>query len=290
MSTEQTDKETRTADRENAMAEQYDENGVITQRFYEAELRRLQTELTKLQYWAKDQDLRIVVLFEGRDAAGKTEMIRRIMQRLNPRMARAVALGKPSDRERKQWYFQRYAKELPAKGEMVFFNRSWYNRAGVEWVMGFCTEEEYRHFLNECPEFERMLVREGFNLVKYWLSVSAEEQERRFQNWMSDPRTRWKFTPIDREARQRWVQYSKAKDAMMAHTNIDEAPWYVVDAEVQKHAHLNCLAHLLSLIPYKDTTPDRVELAERKRQDTGYVRPPMSEQNLVPKIYGGEQG
>jgi polyphosphate kinase 2 len=268
------------------MDEKYDVNGIITPAYYAQELRRLQTELTKLQYWVKDQDLRIVVLFEGRDAAGKTEIIRRIMQRLNPRMARAVALGVPSDRERKQWYFQRYVKQLPAKGEMVFLNRSWYNRAGVEWVMGFCTEEEYRRFLNECPEFERMLVREGFTLLKYWLSVSAEEQERRFQNWMDDPRTRWKFTPIDREALQRWVQYSKAKDAMMAHTNIDEAPWYVVDAEVRRHAQLNCMAHMLSLIPYKDLTPEREELPAREREDTGYVRPPMSAQNLVPEIYG----
>ena len=268
------------------MDEQYDENGIITEAYYRQELNRLQTELSKLQYWARDQNLRIVVLFEGRDAAGKTEMIRRIMQRLNPRIARAVALDKPTDRERKQWYFQRYARHLPAKGQMVFFNRSWYHRAGVEWVMGYCTEQEYRHFLNECPEFERMLVREGFTLLKYWLSVSAEEQERRFQSWVEDPRTRWQFTDVDREARQRWVQYSKAKDAMMAHTDIDEAPWYVVDAEVQKHAQLNCLAHMLSLIPYKDLTPEREELPPRNYEESGYVRPPMSEQNMVPEVYG----
>jgi polyphosphate kinase 2 (PPK2 family) len=170
---------------------------------------------------------------------------------------------------------------------MVFFNRSWYNRAGVEWVMGFCSEQEYNHFLNECPEFERMLVREGFTLLKYWLSVSAEEQERRFQDWMADPRTRWKFTPIDREARLRWVEYSKAKDAMMAHTDIDEAPWYIVDAEVQEHAQLNCIAHMLSLIPYKDLTPELEQLEPRQHEDTGYIRPPMSEQNFVPKVYGG---
>jgi len=275
-------------DKESIM-EKYDENGIITPEYYEQELRRLQTELIKLQYWVRDQNLRVIVLFEGRDAAGKTEVIGRIMQRLNPRMARSVALGKPSDRESRQWYFQRYVRHLPAKGELVFFNRSWYNRAGVEWVMDFCTEEEYRHFLNECPEFERMLVREGFSLIKYWLSVSAEEQERRFQNWMEDPRTRWRFTPIDREARKRWVQYSKAKDAMMAHTNIDEAPWYVIDADVQEHAQLNCMAHLLNLIPYKDLTPEREELPPREREDTGYVRPPMSEQTFVPKIYGGKR-
>jgi polyphosphate kinase 2 len=266
----------------------YDENGIITPEYYEQELRRLQTELIKLQYWVRDQGLRVIVVFEGRDAAGKTEVIGQITQRLNPRLARSVALGKPSDREKRQWYFQRYVEHFPAKGEMVFFNRSWYNRAGVEWVMDFCTEEEYRHFLNECPEFERMLVREGFRLIKYWLSVSAEEQERRFQSWMEDPRTRWRFTPIDREARQRWVQYSKAKDAMMAHTNIDEAPWYVIDADVQEHAQLNCMAHMLNLIPYKDLTPAREGLPPREREDTGYVRPPMSEQTFVPKIYGGE--
>lgn len=274
-------------DKESAM-ETYDENGVITPEYYEQELRRLQTELTKLQYWIRDQGLRVVVLFEGRDGAGKTEMIGRITQRLSPRMARAVALGKPSDREKKQWYFQRYVKHLPAKGESVFFNRSWYNRAGVDWVMEFCTEEEYRHFLNECPQFERMLVREGFRLIKYWLSVSAEEQERRFQSWMRDPRTRWRLTAIDREARKRWVQYSKAKDAMMTHTSIDEAPWYVIDADVHEHAQLNCMAHMLNLIPYKDLTPELETLPPREQEDTGYVRPPMSQQNLVPKIYGGE--
>ncbi len=268
--------------------DKYDELGVITPEYYEQELRRLQTELIKLQYWVKDQGLRVIVLFEGRDAAGKTETIATITQRLNPRLARSVALGKPSDREKKQWYFQRYVKHFPAKGEMVFFNRSWYNRAGVEWVMDFCTEEEYRHFLNECPEFERMLVREGFRLVKYWLSVSAEEQEHRFQSWMQDPRTRWRLTPIDREARKRWVQYSKAKDAMMAHTNIEEAPWYVLNADVQEHAQLNCMAHLLNLIPYKDLTPEREKLPPREKEDTGYVRPPMSEQNFVPEIYGGK--
>jgi polyphosphate kinase 2 len=268
--------------------EKYDENGVITLEYYEQELRRLQTELIKLQYWVRDQGLRVIVLFEGRDAAGKTEMIGRIMQRLNPRMARAVALGKPSDREKQQWYFQRYVNHFPAKGELVFFNRSWYNRAGVEWVMDFCSEEEYRHFLNECPEFERMLVREGFRMIKYWLSVSAAEQEHRFQSWMRDPRTRWRLTPIDREARKRWVQYSKAKDAMMAHTNFDEAPWYVIDADVPEHAQLNCIAHMLNLIPYKDLTPELEKLPPREKEDTGYVRPPMSQQNFVPKIYGGD--
>ncbi len=272
-----------------AIVEKYGENGVITPEYYAQELRRLQTELIKLQYWIKDQGLRVIIVFEGRDAAGKTDIIGRMTQRLNPRMARSVALGVPSDREKRQWYFQRYVQHFPAKGEIVFFNRSWYNRANVEWVMDFCTEEQYRHFLNECPDFERMLVREGFTLIKYWVSVSAEEQERRFRSWMEDPTTRWRFTPIDREARQRWVQYSKAKDAMMAHTSIDEAPWYVVDGDVQEHAQLNIMVHILNLISYKDLTPEFEELPPREGMDTGYVRPPMSEQNFVPMVYGADQ-
>ncbi len=265
---------------------EYDENGAITPEHYEQELRRLQTEMVKLQYWVKDQGLRVIILFEGRDAAGKGGTIKQITQRLNPRIVRSVALGVPSDREKRQWYYQRYTSHFPAKGEIVFFNRSWYNRAGVEWVMEFCTEDEYRLFLNECPQFERMLVREGFLLLKYWLSVSAEEQERRFQSWMQDPRTRWRLTNIDREARQRWVQYSKAKDSMMAHTNINEAPWYVVNAEIQEHAHLNTMAHILNLLTYKDLTPELEKLEPRPEQDTNYVRPPMSEQNFVPEVYG----
>jgi polyphosphate kinase 2 len=266
--------------------ERYDENGVITQDHYEEELQRLQTELIKLQSWVGEKDLRVVVLFEGRDAAGKSTMIQKFTNPLNPRSAHVVALGKPSDRENRLWYFQRYARQLPAKGEMAFFNRSWYNRAGVEWVMGFCTEEEYRKFLRECPQFERMLVREGFMLLKYWLSVSREEQERRFQQWMADPRMRWRFTDIDRAARDKWVEYSKAKDAMMSHTDLDEAPWYVVDADVPRHAQLNCMAHLLSLISYQDLTPEREQLPPPDIEDEGYVRPPMTQQRLVPNIYG----
>ncbi|OQY30583.1 MAG: polyphosphate kinase 2 [Chloroflexota bacterium] len=268
------------------MIEKYTEKGVITPKYYEQELRRLQTEMVKLQHWVKNQGLRVIILFEGRDAAGKTEMIKQITQRLNPRIVRSVALGVPSDKEKRQWYYQRYVKHFPAKGEIVFFNRSWYNRAGVEWVMNFCTEDEYRHFLNECPQFERMLIREGFILIKYWLSVSAEEQEKRFQSWMQDPRTRWRLTPIDREARKRWVEYSKAKDAMMAHTNINEAPWYVVNAEIAEHAQLNTIAHILNLITYKDLTPEQEKLPPREEKDTNYVRPPMSEQNFVPEVYG----
>jgi polyphosphate kinase len=265
-----------------------DENGVITPEHYHEELQRLQTELIKLQSWVAEQQLRVLILFEGRDAAGKTDMIQRFANPLNPRSARTVAWGKPSDRESREWYFQRYVRQLPARGEMVFLNRSWYNRAGVEWVMGFCTEQEYRKFLQECPEFERMLAREGFTLLKYWLSVSREEQDRRFQRWMADPRKRWRFTDIDRAARDKWVEYSKAKDAMMAHTDIAEAPWYVVDADVPEHAQLNCMAHVLSLVSYQDLTPDREQLPPRDVEDDGYVRPPMAEQNRIPQIYGGD--
>jgi polyphosphate kinase len=265
----------------------YDDAGIITPEYFEQELARLQTELTKLQYWVANQGLRVLIVLEGRDAAGKTTLIQHLMHPLNPRLAGVVALGKPSDRERKEWYFQRFVRHLPAKGEMTFFNRSWYNRAGVEWVMGFCTEEEYRHFLQECPSFERMLVREGFTLIKYWLSVSAEEQERRFQSWMDDPAQRWKFTDVDRAARTRWVEYSKAKDAMMAHTDIDEAPWYLVDGDVKEHAVLNTMAHLLTLLPYKDLTPEHEELEPRPEIESGYQRPPLSEHREVPSIYGG---
>lgn len=267
---------------------QYDENGIITPEYYEEELERLQTELIKLQSWVAEKELRVLILFEGRDAAGKSEMIQKFTNPLNPRSARTVALGKPSDRENREWYFQRYVRQLPAKGETAFFNRSWYNRAGVEWVMGFCTEEEYRKFLRECPEFERMLAREGFTMLKYWLSVSRDEQERRFQQWMADPRRRWRFTDIDRAAREKWVEYSKAKDAMMAHTDIEEAPWYVVDADVSEHAQLNCMAHVLSLISYQDLTPEREELSPTDIEEEGYVRPPMTKQNQIPKVYGGD--
>ena len=213
--------------------------------FYEAELVRLQEELVKLQYWIKENGLKVVVLFEGRDAAGKGGVIKRITERTNPRIVRVVALGTPSDREKTQWYFQRYVPHLPAEGEMVLFDRSWYNRAGVERVMGFCTEEEYREFLRSCPEFERMLVRSGVILLKYWFSVSDEEQERRFHKRMQDPRRRWKLSPMDLESRMKWLEYSKAKDIMFSHTDIKQAPWYVVDADDKRRARLNCISHLL---------------------------------------------
>ncbi len=226
----------------------------------------------------------MVVVFEGRDAAGKGGVIKRITQRLNPRICRVVALGTPTEREKTQWYFQRYVAHLPAAGEMVLFDRSWYNRAGVERVMGFCTESEYNEFLRSCPEFERMLVRSGIILVKYWFSVSDEEQERRFQARLNDPTKRWKLSPMDLESRAKWVEYSKAKDVMFSYTDIKQAPWYVVEADDKERARLNCIAHLLSLIPYKDLTTQPLELPPRQKEK-GYVRPPMSDQTFVPDVY-----
>jgi len=256
----------------------------INNKIYEAELAKLQIELVKLQEWIKYKGLKVVVIFEGRDAAGKGGVIKRITMRLNPRVCRVVALGTPTEREKTQWYFQRYAPHLPAAGEMALFDRSWYNRAGVERVMGFCTDEEYREFLRSCPEFERMLVRSGIILIKYWFSVSDEVQEQRFQKRIHDPLRRWKLSPMDLESRARWVEYSKAKDQMFAHTDIKQAPWYVVNADVKKLARLNCIRHLLSLIPYEDTTPEPIKLPPRQDR-IGYVRPPMSDQTFVPEVY-----
>lgn len=256
----------------------------LTKRRYERELARLQVELVKLQEWIRFKGLRVVVIFEGRDAAGKGSVITRITENLNPRVCRVVALGVPSDREKTQWYFQRYVAHLPAAGEMALFDRSWYNRANVERVMGFCTEEEYRDFLRSCPEFERMLVRSGIILIKYWFSVSDEEQERRFQDRIHDPTKRWKLSPIDLVSRTKWVEYSKAKDEMFAYTDIKQAPWYVVDGDDKPSARLNCISHLLSMIPYEDLTPEPIILPPRQA-DTGYMRPPMHEQTFVPHIY-----
>ncbi len=223
-------------------------------------------------------------VFEGRDAAGKGGVIKRITQHLSPRLCRVVALPAPTERERTQWYFQRYVAHLPAAGEMVLFDRSWYNRAGVERVMGFCTEEEHREFLRSCPEFERMLVRSGIKLVKYWFSVSDEEQERRFWSRIDAPHKRWKLSPMDLESRRRWVEYSRAKDEMFAHTDIKQAPWYVVDADLKKRARLNCIRHLLGLLPYEDLTPEPIDLPHRAEAGA-YVRPPMSDQTFVPDEY-----
>ncbi|MCY3862827.1 MAG: polyphosphate kinase 2 [bacterium] len=256
----------------------------ITNKVYEHELARLQEELVRLQRWIRHKGLKVVVLFEGRDAAGKGGVIKRIAERTNPRVVRVVALGTPSDREKTQWWFQRYVAELPAAGEMILFDRSWYNRGLVEPVMGFCTEEEYREFLRSCPEFERMLVRSGIILIKYWFSVSDEEQERRFQNRISDPLRRWKLSPMDIQARTRWVEFSKAKDTLFAHTDIKQAPWYVVNADSKKAARLNCISHLLSMIPYEEVPWEEVELPERQDR-AGYVRPPLSDQTFVPEVY-----
>jgi len=252
--------------------------------FYEEELARLQLELVKLQEWIKANGLKVVVIFEGRDAAGKGGVIKRITQTLNPRICRVVALGIPTEKEKTQWYFQRYVPHLPAAGEMVLFDRSWYNRAGVERVMKYCTEDEYREFLRSCPQFERMLIRSGVILIKYWFSISDEEQERRFQARIKDPTKRWKLSPMDLESRARYVEYSMAKDEMFAYTDIKEAPWHVVEADVKRRARLNCIHHLLSMIPYEDLTPEPLELPPR-RQDIAYERPPITSQTFVPEVY-----
>ena len=256
----------------------------LKKKAYEKDLAKLQIELVKVQEWIKHKGLKVIVIFEGRDAAGKGGVIKRITESLNPRICRVVALGTPTERERTQWYFQRYAPHLPAAGEMVLFDRSWYNRAGVERVMGFCTEEEYIEFLRSCPEFERMLIRSGIILIKYWFSVSDEEQEHRFQSRIHDQTKRWKLSPMDLESRKKWVGYSRAKDAMFAHTDIKQAPWYVVDADEKRRARLNCITHLLSVIPYEDLTPEKLELPPRQ-DDQGYVRPPITDQTFVPKVY-----
>jgi polyphosphate kinase 2 len=256
----------------------------LDNKFYEEELARLQVELVKLQEWIKHKGLKIVVIFEGRDAAGKGGTIKRITESLNPRICRIEALGTPTEREKTQWYFQRYVARLPAAGEMVLFDRSWYNRAGVERVMGFCTEEEYVEFLRSCPEFERMLIRSGIILIKYWFSVSDEEQESRFQARLKDPTKRWKLSPMDLASRTKWVDYSRAKDEMFNHTDIKQAPWWVVNADEKKRARLNCMRHLLSIIRYEDLTPARIKLPTRQKDDC-YVRPPISDQNFIPDVY-----
>jgi len=256
----------------------------IDKKSYEKELARLQLELVKLQEWIRARKLKVVVLFEGRDAAGKGGAIKRITESLNPRVCRVVALPAPTEREKTQWYFQRYVAHLPAGGEMVLFDRSWYNRANVERVMGFCTDEEYREFLRSVPEFERMLIRSGILLIKYWFSVSDREQEARFQDRIKDPTKRWKLSPMDLNSRALWVEYSKAKDEMFAHTDIKQAPWHVVNADNKKCARLNCIHHLLSMIPYEDLTPERIDLPPRQAEG-GYVRPPITDQTFVPEVY-----
>jgi polyphosphate kinase len=251
---------------------------------YEAELQRLQIELVKLQEWIKYEGLRVAVIFEGRDAAGKGGTIKRLTEYLNPRVVRIAALSTPSDRERTEWYFQRYVEQLPAGGEMVLFDRSWYNRAGVERVMGFCTEDEVWDFFRACPEFERMLIRSGLVLIKYWFSVSDDEQERRFQARVKDPLKQWKLSPMDLESRLRWVEYSQAKDEMFSYTDTKDSPWWVVNADDKRRARLNLIDHLLSMIPYEDVMPKDLKLPERP-PDKGYMRPPIESQTFIPEKY-----
>ena len=251
---------------------------------YEAELARLQLELVKLQEWVRTKGLRVAIVFEGRDAAGKGGVIKRIAGCLNPRVCRVAALPTPSGKEKTQWYFQRYVAHLPSAGEMVLFDRSWYNRAGVERVMDFCTEQELEEFFRSCPEFERMLVRAGIILIKYWFSVSDEVQEKRFQGRIEDPTKRWKLSPMDLESRKRWVDYSKAKDEMFKHTDTSEVPWNVVPADDKKRARLNCIRHLLDSIPYKDLTPKALKLP-RRQKIKGHRRPPETHQTFVPERY-----
>jgi polyphosphate kinase 2 len=250
---------------------------------YDKEEARLQIELVKLQEWIKHEKLKVVVVFEGRDAAGKGGAIKRITESLNPRICRVVALGTPTEREKTQWYFQRYVPHLPAAGELILFDRSWYNRAGVERVMGFCTDAQYQEFMHSCPDFELMLIRSGISVIKYWFSVSDEEQERRFQERITNPTKRWKISPMDLESRKHWGDYSRAKDEMFAVTDTKHAPWYVVNSEDKKSARLNVIRHFLSLIPYKDLTPESLTLPPLHKSD--YVRPPMQTQNFIPVHY-----
>jgi len=253
----------------------------IPKKAYERELTRLQEELVKLAEWVRDSGTRLVVIFEGRDAAGKGGTIKRITEFLNPRIARIVALPVPTERQKTQWYFQRYVEQLPAGGEIVLLDRSWYNRAGIEKVLGFCTPEEHRRFLQQCPIFERLLVDEGIYLIKYWFSVSDEEQARRFAARIDDPMRRWKLSPTDLYSRTRWVDYSRAKDEMFVHTDIPEAPWFVVPADDKRRARINCMAHLLSQIPYVPKKLERIKVPERE-SDQGYVRPPREIYTYVP--------
>ena len=259
----------------------------ISKKKYESALAEMQIELVKLQEWVKQEGLKIALVFEGRDAAGKGGTIKRLTQSLSPRVARIVALPAPTEREQTQWYFQRYVTHLPAAGEIVIFDRSWYNRAGVEKVMGFCTDEEYEEFFTSAIELERMLTRSGIILVKYWFSVSDTEQERRFRSRLTDPLKRWKLSPMDLESRNRWVDYSRAKDIMMERTDIPEARWHVVNADVKKHARLNCIAHFLTQVPYQDVTPEKIEFGERPEHPE-YTRPPFSTQNIIPEPYTPE--
>jgi polyphosphate kinase len=256
----------------------------LSSKRYERELKHLQEELVKLQYWVKQEGIKVAILFEGRDAAGKGGVIKRITERTNPRIIRVVALGIPTERERSQWYFQRWAAHLPAAGEVVLFDRSWYTRALTEHVMGFCSDDEYQEFLRSCPQFEEMLARSGVTLLKYWFSVSDEVQEERFQARAADPRRRWKLSPMDIASRDRWVDFSRAKDSMFEYTDTKRSPWNVVDADDKSRARLNCISHILQSVQYKDVLPPPLELPPRAPQ-RGYVRPPIDTQTFVPKRY-----
>ncbi len=262
---------------------QHDESGMPRRAYFEA-LFRLQGELVKLQDWVQHTGQKVVILFEGRDAAGKGGVIKRITQRLNPRVARVAALPAPNDRERTQWYFQRYVSHLPAAGEMVLFDRSWYNRAGVEKVMGFCTDDELEEFFRSVPEFEKMLVRSGIRLIKYWFSITDEEQHLRFLGRIHDPLKKWKLSPMDLESRRRWEDYTKAKEAMLERTHIPEAPWWVVQAVDKKKARLNCITHLLGQMPYREVAHPPIALPERERHDD-YFRQPVPASMIVPEVY-----
>jgi polyphosphate kinase 2 len=261
----------------------------VPKKAYGRELLRLQEELVKMEDWVQAQGLRVMVLFEGRDAAGKGGTIKRITEHLNPRVTRIVALPKPTEREQSQWYFQRYVAELPAAGEITLFDRSWYNRAGIEKVLGFCTAEEHRRFLRQCPIFERLLIEDGVHLIKYWFSVSDEEQERRFKARVGDRMRRWKLSATDLYSRTHWVDYSRAKDEMFVHTDIPEAPWFVVEADDKRAARVNCIAHLLSQVPYEEKPLPEIEIPERQR-DEGYVRPPRDVNTYVPDHAAGLHG
>lgn len=256
----------------------------LSRRTYFVELLRLQKELVKLQDWVVETNAKIAIIFEGRDAAGKGGAIKRITQRLNPRVCRVAALPAPTEREKTQWYFQRYVPHLPSGGEIVLFDRSWYNRAGVERVMGFCTDEEYEEFFETVTDFERMLVGSGVHMLKYWFSISDEEQEFRFHCRNHDPLKQWKLSPMDLESRRRWEEYTNAKEIMLERTHIPEAPWWVIDGDDKKRTRLNCMHHLLEQIPYRETERDPIELPSRERRKD-YVRNPVSESMIVPRIY-----
>ena len=263
--------------------ENYRADGRLKRRYYEAELARMQEELVQLQHWVQRTGLRVLIIFEGRGSAGKGGVIKRISERTSPRIVRTEALQKPTERERSQWYFQRYVPLLPSDGEIVLFDRSWYNRSNVEWVMGFCSEEQHQEFLRTCPEFERMLVRSGIILLKYWFSVSYEEQERRFNARNEEPLKRWKLSDMDLEEHRLYVRYSKAKDTTFQYTDIKQAPWYVVPSDCKRRARLNCISHVLSMIPYERAVPDPVMIPER--EDDPYIRPPIIDQTFVKQSY-----